>query len=199
MNLVSTTEAARTYSFRGEHATWASCTVNDATGELLITSDWGNWSHRWDPSPGALGAPSLTAFIGTRGNVDYLARKLQGGGTTSGRRFSAEATARALRRLVCERRLEDGRRNAGQTPRLARSTMTDIDARRIWGQIGEVADKYGYSADLFFDRVQDIDGFAHFVAADPWEYTETEQTAEDRALREHVLPALIAACRGGIR
>ena len=109
--LTSTTTAATTYTFHttgSEFRSWALCTINDPTGELLITSDWGSWSHRWNASPSALGHPTLTDFIGTRADVDYLARKLQREGA-AGRVFSAEATARELRRRLCERRLEDGR------------------------------------------------------------------------------------------
>lgn len=55
LTLVST-QAAVTFSFRatGGASGWANCTVNNATGELLITSDWGDWCHRWDPHPGCL-------------------------------------------------------------------------------------------------------------------------------------------------
>lgn len=114
--LTSTTAAAVTYSFvtEGEEfKSWALCTVNDQTGELLITSNWGSWSHRWPASPEALGAPTLTAFIGIRGDVDYLARKLQGGGRC-GERLSEEKTAEALRRLLCQRRLAHGREQLEQ-------------------------------------------------------------------------------------
>ena len=94
--LVSAKNTATTYSFQttGEgFKSWALCTVNDVTGELNIQSDFGNWSHRWNTD--ALGSPTLTAFIGDRSDVDYLASKLQsqrGGGN----RWSAGATARAL-------------------------------------------------------------------------------------------------------
>lgn len=107
--LTSATSASVTYSFVTEgdgSKSWALCTVNDQTGELFITSDWGSWSHRWHASSRALGVPTLTAFIGTRADVDYLARKLQGDG---GLRFSPDKTVHALRRLLCTRRLEDGR------------------------------------------------------------------------------------------
>lgn len=96
-----------TYQFRSEHS-WACCTVNDATGELNIQSDWGNWSYRWSPDPKHLGAPSLTQFIADRGEVDYIARKLQGEGR-NGQRWSGAATAKALQKRLCERRFNDGR------------------------------------------------------------------------------------------
>lgn len=99
---------ATAYEFRGEALGWAICTINDATGELSIQSDWGNWSHRWSPDPENLGAPTLTAFIGGRGDVDYIARKLQNEGR-SGVAFSVDATAGELCKRLCERRLSDGR------------------------------------------------------------------------------------------
>ena len=234
LSLVST-QTATTYSFRAAPGTfdWACCTVNDATGELLITSDWGNWSHRWNAHPEALGAPTLTVFIGDRGDVDYLARKLQNEGT-GGVRFSGAATARALRQRLCERRLEDGREQLenrlepddmpdgaplphlsdryderglplfsdhyvdGPTWRDRRERLPYLSrdtARRIWNAIGAVAEDVGRSSDLFYERVQQIDGFTDYVTEEPWEYGETEQTPEDRALRDIVLPALIEACR----
>ena len=109
---LTATQTAITYVFRGVpgEGGWAHCTVNNATGELSIQSDWGSWAHCWSPDPGHLGAPSLTAFIGGRGNVDYLARKLQHGG---GHRWSAAGTSRGLRRQLCQRRLEDGREQLG--------------------------------------------------------------------------------------
>lgn len=232
------THAATTYSFRaavGEFS-WACCTVNDATGELAITSDWGNWSHRWSANPEHLGAPTLTAFIGDRGDVDYLARKLQREGN-AGRRWSAHGTAAALRRRLCERRLEDGREqidgrlepedlDCGRVPNrlldrysgqglplfshrmVSAPTWRDIErkerlpyltrdtARGLWDAIGRLADEVrGSNGDLFYERVQQIATFGDYVTESPWEYGETEQTPEDKALRELVLPALIDACR----
>jgi len=194
LSLIST-QTAVTYSFRaapGEFG-WACCTVNDATGELLITSDWGNWSHRWSADPRNLGAPTLTAFIGGRGDVDYLARKLQLEGR-AGQRFSAEKTAAALRRQLCERRLEDGREQLeGRLEPLP--YLTREIARRIWDELGELADEVGCSSDLFYERIDRIEGLADYVTDEPWNYAMTEQTPEDRALRDVVLPALIEACR----
>lgn len=246
--ILTTTHTATTYSFRAEPGQfgWACCTVNDDTGELLITSDWGSWSHRWSADPRHLGAPTLTAFIGGRSGVDYLARKLQNEGT-NGRRWSAEATAAALRRRLCERRLEDGRAQIenrlepedmpdGKPLRhlvepIGRYTadglpiysdrmpaeyrngrpwkingelyeslpyLTRDAARQLWDAIGELANEVGGSADLFYDRVWQIDGFTDYVTRELFEYGETEQTPEDKALRELVLPALIEACRARV-
>lgn len=88
---------------------YALCTVNDQTGELLITSDWGNWAYQWSPRPEHLGATSLTAFFGGERDVsvDYVARKLQG--ASRGEQFSAEASTSEIIGRIAERRLEDGR------------------------------------------------------------------------------------------
>lgn len=184
------THTATTYSFVGSdgHLGWANCTVDDDTGQLSIASDWGDWQHRWSPDPRNLGAPTLTAFIGTRGDVDYLARKLQHEGR-EGRMFSGEKTSVALRRRLCERRLAGGRcRDPFQ--RLERD-----EARRLWKAIGELGRDVERNADLFYERALRIEGFADYITEEPWEYGETEQTPQDKALREVVLPALIKACR----
>lgn len=238
--LTSAKAASITYSFvtEGDETTfrsWALCTVNDQTGELLITSDWGSWSHRWHASPEALGAPTLTAFIGTRGDVDYLARKLQAEGRL-GQRFSEEKTAGELRRLLCERRLRDGHEqlerrlepddyDGGRIPNHLMDRYTEaglpilsyreVDsptwqdplrkeclpyltaeaARILWDEIGETIGECGASTDLLFDRLLRLSGFVEYVTDEPWNHVMTEQTPEDRALRDIVLPALIEACK----
>jgi hypothetical protein len=185
-----------TYEFRGDFG-WANCTVNDATGELGIQSDWGTWSHRWSPNPEHLGAPSLTAFIGTRGDVDYIARKLQHEGR-DGRRWSATKTARELQRRLCQRRLEQGRRDTQN--RTMFPYPSRHDARHVWDLIESTAhDVPGgdAGAHLFYERLLRDEGFTDFVTTEPWEYSQTEPTPEDVVLRQLVLPALIEACRTG--
>ena len=185
MGLVAAHTTATTYHFQTTGTgwkSWALCTVNDETGELLITSDWGNWSHRWNTDH--LGHQTLTAFIGEGNDVDYIARKLQG--RSGGKRFSAERTIAAWRKMLCETRRENGhRRNAKLTRDLA---------REIWDALGDAAEDYGNSADLFLSRVYEIRGFTDHVDDTPYGSIETEQTPEDEALRERILPALIAAC-----
>jgi len=192
LGLVSALTTATTYHFQTEGpdwTSWALCTVNDATGELLITSDWGNWAHRWDV--GALGMSSLTLFIATREAVDYLAGKLQG--RHGGRRFSAKKTVAAFRQTLCSQRFQAGRA-AMQFPRRHSLGLTCRVARDIWDSLNDLVQDVGGSMDLFLAGLSDIYGFDLYVSERPFEELEYTQTAEDRALREVILPALIEAC-----
>lgn len=219
LKLVSTELSAVTYRFRGEAPfSWAACTVNDVTGELLITSDYGNWSHRWPVN--GLGDKTLTAFIG-QGDVDYLARKLDPS-EQRGRAFSAVETIKALRRLVVKRRLENGRTRLedrttdpedfgpdGKVLPYLRQNLTDdgfpryeenadwflskSQARELWNALGRYEGYRG--GDSFYHEVMGIPGFEEFVTSEPWEYQQSDREPPNSALREIVLPALIEACR----
>lgn len=220
--LVSAKVAATTYTFETQSdgfKSWALCTVNDQTGELLITSDFGSWSHRWSASPSTLGHPTLTAFIGTRGDVDYIARKLQRDGR-GGMRLSEDGTAKAFRRLLCARRLADGReqlemrletglplfscrevpsptwQDSARKDRLLYLTA-DV-ARRLQNEVDATVGECSPNVDLMFDRLLRLSGFADYITEEPWEYMVTELTPEDRALRDVVLPALIEACKATV-
>jgi hypothetical protein len=176
------TSTATTYRFRSPEPLygWACCTVNDSTGELTITSDWGNWGHRWNTNH--LGLPSLTEFIADRTACDYLAGKLVLG---DGRRFSAEKTTAALRRLIVERRRDryDG-------------TLTRDVARELWDELGNLEDDCGDSCDLYFERLPA--DFIDLVCSEPWHYSASEPTPEYRQLVGVILPALVEACRAEV-
>lgn len=70
---------AVTYRFVFEHEGWLHATLNDTTGELLITSDWGNYGYRWD----ALGDRTVTEFLAEKGreqwDCHYIVQKFLNG------------------------------------------------------------------------------------------------------------------------
>ena len=163
---------------------WAICTVNDATGELGVQSDWGNWAYRSR-------APNLTAFIGATYTLHgdhcdrrhYLADKLTSGEHGKRHVFSPEKTVGDLRARVCARR-RDG----------------EIDAelaRELYDALGELEHT---------DDTRDfIDGYYRIEGHDKiTRYAiEMEDLREDDApsylvLRDAILPALIAACAADV-
>lgn len=162
---------------RRDHG-WAICTVNDASGELLVCSDWGNAIHRWDT--GNLGAPTLTAFIAARGEVDYLARKL-----TIGRRdvFSSSATVRAMKSSIRERR-----REGSITKSAARAAWLDLDDLESLGDGERAAGEFSH---MVGESVADVLPSWH-------DFYCTETTSEFRALSDFILPALVKACSAEI-
>lgn len=180
---------------------WAICTVNDATGELLITSDWGNFAHRWNPDH--LGAPSLTHFIGNfatytdRGRYDYLAGKLLGAGA---REFSPAGTTAQLKGRILERRREDAGRwsawlESDPSGRRFRILSRET-ARELWDELDELANELSPGRGeqvraLYWERLPDE---MHDYFSDLWEDGVEEPTAEYKALCELLLPAIAQAC-----
>jgi hypothetical protein len=191
LQLVRTSTGARTYHFRSTQPLggWALCTVNDETGELLIVSDWGNWSHIWNPKH--LGSPSLTRFIADREGYDYLANKLLGSDGSWG--LDADATVQKWRRRLAEARLRDGR--AVRPPYyLPYDQRLDADlAREIWHSLGSLLDDERNEA-IFIEHALQIEGFAHWVSEEPWKDTAHCHSHAYRVLVDFLLPALAKAC-----
>ncbi len=187
LTLVETLTSARTYHFQSTTPLggWALCTVNDGTGELLITSDWGNWAHLWNPKH--LGSPSLTHFIADRRSYDYLANKLLG--QQEAWVLDAEATIRTWRRTLAVERLHEGRQSYQYG---VLSTLTREHAREIWDDLGSLyADEL--HEHVFLEHAMRIDGI-DWISECPWEDTVHCYSQAYRLLVDFLLPALAAAC-----
>lgn len=191
--LVQTLTCARTYHFQSTECLggWALCTVNDTTGELLIVSDWGNWSHIWNPKH--LGSPSLTDFIASREGYDYLASKLLG--RDGAWVLDADATIAAWRKELCKRRLDQGREGADNAPYyLARENRLDAAlARDMWHDLGSLFEDEMHEA-IFIEHAGQIEGFTRWISQEPWENTKHRYSHAYRLLVHFLLPALAKAC-----
>lgn len=177
----------------GHSGGWAYAFVDDLSGILVIVSDWETWSYRWHATPEALGAPTLTHFLGMRGDPDYTGRKLtseHGRGSGPARsEFDQAATERALKKALCERRLEVGRRAMirGRSP----GALSAEKARDIWDDIERIEDSE--TSDLFFAHVYDIHGY-NLIDDDIYEHAEYVPTNSYKVLTECILPALFTSC-----
>jgi hypothetical protein len=192
---------ARTYYLRSpeELGGWAMCTVNDATGELSIISDWGNWSHMWNPRH--IGRGTLHHFLADRDSYDYLAGKLLG--RKDCWELDPDGTVKKWRTQLAERRRTHGQRWArlpnclrdrgyfdpvGDQPYLDKET-----AREIWDRLGDLVDVGDHEA-IFIERALQIDGFQHWVCERPWDTTVHEVSSDYTILTKVILPALATAC-----
>jgi hypothetical protein len=68
--MVSTRQVTQ-YTIIPQHG-WAVITVNEVTGMLQISSDWGNWNFRW----ACPGEPFKKFLVGLERDPDYLFGKL---------------------------------------------------------------------------------------------------------------------------
>jgi hypothetical protein len=199
LRLTGTAATAMTYRFRAnDRSGWAICTVNDATGELAITSDWGNWSYIWNPRH--LGRPSLTHFIGDRSDYDYLANKLLGRADCWV--LDADATIATWRKRLAAQRLEAGRRYARvpeclRTPDYLnplgdRPPLTPVRARAIWEALGSLFEDESNES-IFIEHAMQIDGIG-WISERPWEDTQHRTSHDYQMLVETILPAIAEAC-----
>lgn len=108
-----TVGTADVYSFRfKEPFGWAIFTVNNATGEFHIQSDWGNWQYRWAVGKN-LGERSaahekpLSHFLATGSGSGYVVDKLSYNEPRSFQQeFSEKRTKDAMRRMILSARLK---------------------------------------------------------------------------------------------
>lgn len=183
------------HQFEGSHGGWAYAYVDDNSGILIIVSDWETWSHRWHATPAALGAPTLTHFLATRSDTDYIGRKLttehgrKGDGKPARSEFDRKATVKQFRKLLCERR-----RQAADCPTSPRwKDLTKDMARALWDRLDEIdADDSGRFMDQFYEM--DDHGLID-DSGEPYENFVYRSTNAYMVLTKCILPALIASCK----
>lgn len=193
----------------GHHGGWACCTVNDATGELNIMSDWGNWAYRWNVAH--LGSKdrkvALTEFLSDRTSFDYLADKLTS--DDDARAFDADATLERCRELLLVARRhwmhtneqlwthKDYRRGAPYD----RDDQPPLDkdlARRLWDDdlpslCRDAEGHCGSAGEWFVDHFFQVEGSV-WISKEPWELIRERPTHAYNILKGAILPALSAAC-----
>jgi len=196
---------AAVYHFRWvkEFSSWAIFTVNDATGEFAIQSDWGNWAHRWNTD--ALGGgKTLTQFLATCSGPDYITDKLSYGEPRSFRQeVDHEATikmwkAKVLnaRMLHCQSRGWLAKQFGIEVDRFADSIEQE-EAAEIWYELNRFAKNYDLSASeaeaavAIGDMFTSYDVLYEFLGGDElsiWESIETRPSWGYTFLRECLLP-----------
>lgn len=180
-----TRSAPTTYRFTPDPPVggWALATVNDATGELSIQSDWGTWAYRWHTAhlgPGRQsgdGVATLTEFLSCRSpdSCHYIADKLTSAEHCLRWAFSAEKTLKYLK----ERVREDAQ--------LSESSITELLAE---------LDELPTTDDSrdFVDAFYQIDDHDKIVCDSPGEWIREELTGSYLVLLHRIIPALVEAC-----
>lgn len=169
---------AVSYRFVFEAEGWAIFTLNDATGELLITSDWGNYGYRWD----ALGNRTLHQFLAEKGqdqwDCHYIIGKLRNG-----------TNSKNLEDVVdCEKT----RAKVSEEIRRARSkrSITAGFARELWEQMERWAE-----ADFNHEALED--DLAGFLS-DPYYMVEMGPSGWFRVWAEELMPWFCAWLRENV-
>lgn len=165
---------AEVYRYHFDPMGWALFTICEATGTFSIQSDWGDYSHRWDPRH--LGEPSLKHFL-ARGSYEYLLEKFgHEANLALAKVFDGPATMRELRKQVLERRRED--------------CFSRQRARTLWDALAFVKNVTS-TTELMHE--------APHVVLDEWtdlyEYAVFRPSARWRFLRDELLPFFVGVLR----
>jgi hypothetical protein len=92
---------AVSYTFHFKPYGWAIYTVNETTGEFHITSDWGSFSHRWDPKN--LGEKTFQQFL-IKAEPSYICRKFAAANKELNEVVDEEETLKAIKTRILEDR-----------------------------------------------------------------------------------------------
>lgn len=191
LRLVETTTGARTYRFRPEDRDlgWALVTINDATGEVLICSDWGNYTEIFGRS--GLGTVDVTHFLARydAGSFDYLVNRFLG---RAKRTFCSDATVDRLRERLIDLRREDISLS-GRKPPHPCGYFTHDDFEAASAELEELRDigQGEQASALFWERLPDK---VTELISDIHESFAEVETSAAQSLREILLPAIVRVC-----
>lgn len=178
---LSSITTCTTYNFRviKEHG-WASCTVDDNSSALMITSDWGDWSHTWGHRNFGDGLnQDLTGFIVNAG-ADYIVGKLYGG-PRNYQEFDPYATIRALKtELLRQRKYYD------ISEEVYKSCCDNLQDLR------DLQSEEGFQRQAYDSLVNEKD---ECVVGEPWDYYQYKEKNEYKILLKSIIPALKLACK----
>lgn len=164
--------AAVSLSYRFETGGWAIFTFNNATGELSVQSDWGDFSYRWHANPSSLGAPDLEHFLAKCG-ADYVADKFR----IPSKEFDPDATLRAAKAAIIEDRRKQ---NSDKTEaRFAFEDLAYLDFR---------------DERAFIESVQRSATHSEIIE-EPWELTKSRPTHQYEIFVKHLIPTFQADLR----
>lgn len=153
------------YSFRfKQYGEWAIFTINEATGEFSIQSDWGNYQYRWNTR--ALGGRTLTQFLFQADN-DYIVRKFAYDNKTDLAPVHDEDAIKGnVRARIIEARKD--------------RELDQYAARDLW----EALDSWA-ADDFNIDR---MDTDLYTFLGEPWEFLETKDSPRYTFVRNVLLP-----------
>jgi hypothetical protein len=208
----ATVGTAAVYHFRwvGTYSAWAIFTVNDATGEFAIQSDWGSWAHRWNID--ALGGgQTLTQFLATCSGPDYITNKL---GYGEPRSFSQEvdhnATIKSWKEKVLNARLmgthihKEVAALFGFEPDYYADGLDSEQAADVWHELKRFDERYNLGQSeaeaiiAIGDMFTSYDALYSFLGGNEleiWESIETRPSWAYTFLRECLLPFFFAYLR----
>jgi hypothetical protein len=176
----SSEHTAEVFSYRFDHG-WAIFTICEATGELQITSDWGNASFRWNMS--SLGPPGTTlkSFLADC-NSQYILGKLGHEGDFKDE-VDVDHTIATIKYAII-----DTRRRGSLRKEEARDLYDD--ALEFEGRLKSAT--YGHESTVFFtDMPRKLSSFL----CDAHEYIETRATHKARFWETKLLPFFQARLR----
>lgn len=171
-----TTTQATAYSFRFEWG-WAIFTLNDATGELSIHSDWGTYGHRWHIDALPKGHSLTTFLAGTNGH--YVTGKLQSD-TRSKELEDDFDVANSLKDI--KESILDARRERHITAQYARELV-------------EAADEWAKEFSL---RIEDCPEELSAHLCEPWEYLRYRKSARWLFIQDKLWPFFTAWLRDNV-